>query len=160
LSWDPQGDLLAIANARTPTLVLYECSTGQIHTVDMSTGAKALPTLLCWNPKKAILLVGDNRGNFVLFDHRLSRYLGQKWMHWHIFIQRKVPVMGKHQRAIKTGAWNRDGSIFALGSEDTQITVNNAEGETLNTFSCNGDILDLQFTTFRSLAADREEDYV
>lgn len=69
--------------------------------------------------------------------------------------------MGKHQRAIRTGAWNREGTIFALGSEDTQITVNNARGETVNTFSCNGDIVDVQFSRFRSmLTGDREEDYV
>lgn len=69
-------------------------------------------------------------------------------------------MLGKHQKAIKTGAWNREGTIFALGSEDTSITLNNAEGETLNTFSCNGDIVALQFTTFRSFASEKEEDFV
>jgi hypothetical protein len=85
-------------------------------------------------------------------------------MEMEIFIDflclRKIPVMGKHQKAIKTGDWNRAGTIFALGSEDTQITVNNTEGETLNTFSCNGDINELRFTTFRSMAGEKEEDYV
>lgn len=83
LAWDTQGDVLAIANGRTPTLVMYECSTGQIQTVDMSVvaAAKALPTLLRWCPTSATLLVGDNRGNFVLFDHRLSR-CAQIYIYW------------------------------------------------------------------------------
>jgi YD repeat-containing protein len=82
LAWDPQGDLLAIANGRTPTLVLYECSTGQIQTVDVSTGAAkaALPSLLCWCPCRSVLLVGDNRGNFVLFDYRLSRFVCRNYI--------------------------------------------------------------------------------
>uniref|UniRef100_A0A914HUV5 WD repeat-containing protein 19 n=1 Tax=Globodera rostochiensis TaxID=31243 RepID=A0A914HUV5_GLORO len=141
MKWDPDGDVLAIANSRSSTL----CSTNNIHTIDVSTGAKALPTVLCWAPKSSILLIGDNKGNFILFNYRLSR---------------KLPVMGKHQKAIKSAAWNKEGTIFALASEDTSITLNNAEGETLSTFSWNGEISELQFTAFRSFASDREEDFI
>ncbi|KAL3120594.1 hypothetical protein niasHT_007886 [Heterodera trifolii] len=173
MKWDPNGDLLAIANSRASTLVgndehfwgkalvspgtgiaffkelpfsvVYECSTNHINTVDVSTGAKALPTVLCWAPNSSVLLVGDNKGNFILLNYRLSR---------------KVPVMGKHQKAIRSAVWNREGTIFVLASEDTAITMNNAEGETLNTFTCNGEIAELKLTAFRSFSGEREEDFI
>ncbi|CAK5117651.1 unnamed protein product [Meloidogyne enterolobii] len=98
-----------------------------------------------WNPHRALLLICDNRGNFVLFDYLLSR---------------KVPIMGKHQRSIRTCAWNKQGTLFALGSDDTQITINNAEGETTSTFSCNGEIIEIKFAHFRNIGSERSEDYV
>nr|CAD2179713.1 unnamed protein product [Meloidogyne enterolobii] len=107
-----------------------------------------LPGLrLCppWNPHRALLLICDNRGNFVLFDYLLSR---------------KVPIMGKHQRSIRTCAWNKQGTLFALGSDDTQITINNAEGETTSTFSCNGEIIEIKFAHFRNIGSERSEDYI
>lgn len=70
--------------------------------------------------------------------------------------------MGKHQRAIITGAFGGD-NLFALGSEDTSITVNNIDGDTVHTFSCSGEPEFLQFTRFRRVddrPNDRSEDYV
>lgn len=53
--------------------------------------------------------------------------------------------------------------MFALGSEDLSITINNLEGDTLQTFSCNGDIYNLQIFEMRQLddvESDKPEDYV
>nr|CAD2134651.1 unnamed protein product [Meloidogyne enterolobii] len=68
--------------------------------------------------------------------------------------------MGKHQRSIRTCAWNKQGTLFALGSDDTQITINNAEGETTSTFSCNGEIIEIKFAHFRNIGSERSEDYI
>jgi len=68
--------------------------------------------------------------------------------------------MGKHQRSIRTCAWNKQGTLFALGSDDTQITINNTEGETTGTFACNGEIIEIKFAHFRNIGSERSEDYV
>lgn len=68
--------------------------------------------------------------------------------------------MGKHQRSIRTCAWNKEGNLFALGSDDTQITINNVEGETMSTFSCNGEIIEIKFANFRNVNSERFEDFV
>jgi hypothetical protein len=79
--------------------------------------------------------------------------------------------MGKHQKAIRTGDFNSDGQMFGLGSDDQTITLNNTEnGDTLKTFSCNGEIDCFQFTRFRRMdmrassgtgeKGDKAEDFV
>uniref|UniRef100_A0A183C7E0 WD_REPEATS_REGION domain-containing protein n=1 Tax=Globodera pallida TaxID=36090 RepID=A0A183C7E0_GLOPA len=139
--WRPGGSNIAIAGSSGVVRLFNRYS----EVTEEFNINEALPTVLCWAPKSSVLLIGDNKGNFILFNYRLSR---------------KLPVMGKHQKAIKSASWNKEGTIFALASEDTSITLNNAEGETLNTFSWNGEISELQFTAFRSFASDREEDFI
>lgn len=55
--------------------------------------------------------------------------------------------MGKHQRAIITGAFGEDGTL-ALGSEDATITLSNPQGDTVSSFSCNAEPDDLHFVKF------------
>ena len=38
--WDREGELLAITTDKSPTLVLFELSVGNLQTVDISVGAK------------------------------------------------------------------------------------------------------------------------
>lgn len=70
--------------------------------------------------------------------------------------------MGKHQRAIRCGAFNEAGTLFALGSDDMSITVNNADGDTVHTFACSGELECLQITKYRRLDdnSDKPEDFV
>uniref|UniRef100_A0A914YDJ8 Uncharacterized protein n=1 Tax=Panagrolaimus superbus TaxID=310955 RepID=A0A914YDJ8_9BILA len=57
---------------------------------------------------------------------------------------KKTPVMGKHQRAITSGAFN-DKGLLALGSEDATITISNAQGDTVNSFGCNAEPEDVHY---------------
>jgi len=53
-------------------------------------------------------------------------------------------TLGKHQKRITCGAWSNSGT-FGLGSEDRTITLNNAEGDTLQQPILHGEPTDLQF---------------
>ena len=58
--------------------------------------------------------------------------------------------MGKHQRAITSGAFGDDGSLI-LGSEDASISLSNPQGDTISSFSCNAEPEDLHFVKFSKL---------
>jgi hypothetical protein len=68
---------------------------------------------------------------------------------------RKIPIIGKHQRAIVTGAFDSD--LFAVGSEDMSVTVNNLDGEIIATMSCNPEPSNLHLTRFRRLDSHTDE---
>ncbi|KAH7716252.1 hypothetical protein AAVH_16378 [Aphelenchoides avenae] len=147
LTWDKDGENLAVVNGKTDTIALYEMSTRNVDAMDLNMGTRATPTFAAWSPTAPVLVIGNNKGNIVIFNNRTSR---------------KIPIMGKHQRAIITGAFGGD-NLFALGSEDTSITVNNIDGDTVHTFSCSGEPEFLQFTRFRRVddrPNDRSEDYI
>lgn len=123
---------------------------------------RATPTFAAWSPTAPVLVVGNNKGNIVIFNNRTSRYLLRAVAEKFLVAFRKIPIMGKHQRAIITGAFGGD-NLFALGSEDTSITVNNIDGDTVHTFSCSGEPEFLQFTRFRRVddrPSEKNEDYV
>lgn len=75
--------------------------------------------------------------------------------------------MGKHQKGIQTANFSSDGNTFAIGSLDNTISINNIEGDTIRTISCNGGVECLQFSRFRRLdslnekgLSDKSEDFV
>ncbi|KAI6201750.1 WD repeat-containing protein 19 [Aphelenchoides besseyi] len=118
LRWERNGEVLAIVSSQVSVVTLFELATRQIIPLDVAMGTKGLPTFAEWSTDKPVLIIGNNHGNILLFNYRTSR---------------KIPLIGKHQRSIITGAFNSD--IFALGSDDMTVTVNNLEGETIATIS-------------------------
>lgn len=63
--------------------------------------------VIVWAAKQQILAVGTSKGNLVLYN--LARY-------------QKVPIMGKHTRAVLCAAWS-DTDILAMGASDKQVKV-------------------------------------
>ncbi len=60
---------------------------------------------IAWATNQQILAVGTSKGNLVLYN--LARY-------------QKVPIMGKHTRAVACAAWNNT-EILAMGATDKQV---------------------------------------
>ncbi len=71
--------------------------------------------VLVWAKSSPILAVGSYRGNLMIYNHKTSR---------------RVPIIGKHNKAITCGAWS-EGGLLALGSEDRSLSISNGEGDTL-----------------------------
>uniref|UniRef100_A0A1I7STJ9 Intraflagellar transport protein 122 homolog n=1 Tax=Bursaphelenchus xylophilus TaxID=6326 RepID=A0A1I7STJ9_BURXY len=141
LRWDSEGEILAIASGQSSAVQLYELATRQIITLDISMGTKGLPTFMQWSKKHQVLIIGTNQGSILIYNHYSSK---------------KLPLVGKHQRAIITGDFDED--IFALGSDDLSITVNNLEGETLSTISCTAEPTNLKISKFRRVDAERDKE--
>ncbi len=60
---------------------------------------------IAWATNQQILAVGTSKGNLVLYN--LARY-------------QKLPIMGKHTRAVACAAWNNT-EILAMGATDKQV---------------------------------------
>lgn len=64
------------------------------------------------------------------------------------FHRRKVPIIGKHTKAIKCGCFN-DKNLLALGSEDSTISISSSDGDTMYSFQCNGEPSAIQFAEMK-----------
>ena len=63
--------------------------------------------MLVWAKQGPTLAIGSYRGNLMIYNHKTSR---------------RVPIIGKHTKAITCGAWSEAG-LLALGSEDRYNNV-------------------------------------
>ena len=71
----------------------------------------------------------------MLYNHRTSR---------------KVPVVGKHNKAITCGAWS-EANLLALGSEDRTLSISNVEGDTLRVATLRAEPSDVQFSEMKQV---------
>ena len=126
LDWDPQGETLAILQHGSPIVKLWDANQGVESSLD--TLMKDL-TYVRWAGTMPLLAIGTAKGNLLLYDKRTLK---------------KQSIMGKHSKQITGGAWN-SASELALASSDKQITVSNAEGETLLQQSLRGEPSELRF---------------
>lgn len=62
--------------------------------------------------------------------------------------RRRIPILGKHSKAIICGMWTSD-NLLALGSEDKTISISNIEGDTLKTISLQGEPSMMAFTELK-----------
>ena len=86
MSWDCDGDRLAMITDRSPTVVLWDSATHKQSRLD--TGFRDMLTLVIWSKSIPLLAVGTAKGNLLIYDHDS---------------QRKVPVIGKHAKKITAG---------------------------------------------------------
>ena len=84
--------------------------------------------LLVWGKTSPILAIGSYRGNLMIYNHKTSR---------------RVPIIGKHTKAITCGAWS-EGGLLALGSEDRSMSISNMDGDTLRVATLRDLPLDIQ----------------
>ena len=92
--------------------------------------------VLIWAKTGPNLAIGSYRGNLMLYNHRTSR---------------KVPVLGKHSKAITCGAWS-ESNLLALGSEDRTLSISNNEGDTIRVATLRAEPSDLQFSEMKQVS--------
>ncbi|XP_059483099.1 WD repeat-containing protein 19 [Neocloeon triangulifer] len=112
LCWDSEGDLLAASCEKSARVVLWDAQTRRPQPIVSGLGEGV--SWVGWGPR-AVLALATTKGNLVLYDHRSGR---------------RMPVLGKHNRQIVSGAWSRAG-LLALAAEDRSLSVSTADGDTL-----------------------------
>ncbi|XP_038055636.1 WD repeat-containing protein 19-like isoform X2 [Patiria miniata] len=132
LGWDKDGDTLAMICDRSSVVFLWDANTHRTGQVD--SGFKDSLCFLLWSKVGPQLAIGTSKGNLLIYNHQTSR---------------KVPILGKHTKKILCGAWSSQ-NLLALGSEDKNITVSNAEGDTLKQTIVRMDPTDLQFSEMKT----------
>ncbi|KAK1946606.1 WD repeat-containing protein 19 [Phytophthora citrophthora] len=116
LEWSENGDILAIVQANSASLVLWEPKKIQQHQL-VDLPCKDI-SFIKWSksPHSLLLAIGTNRGQVYIYDHHTGT---------------KTQVAGKHKRRILCGDWNFEDK-FAFGSEDRQITICLPSGRTFD----------------------------
>ena len=61
--------------------------------------------MIAWSQSQQMLAVGTSKGNLVL--HNIARF-------------QKLPIMGKHTRAVTAAAWNST-DLLAMVAADKQV---------------------------------------
>ncbi|CAH0479430.1 unnamed protein product [Peronospora belbahrii] len=113
LEWSENGDILAIVQAHSSSLVLWEWKKIQHHQlVDLPCNDI---TLIRWSKSSHswMLAIGTNRGQVYIYYHVTGT---------------TIQVVSKHKRRILCGDWNFQDK-FAFGSEDQQITICLSSGQ-------------------------------
>ncbi|RLN92345.1 hypothetical protein BBJ28_00004991 [Nothophytophthora sp. Chile5] len=120
------GDILAIVQANSASLVLWEPKKTQEHQlvdlpckdVSFIKWSKSPHSLLVTHTVVMLvkLAIGTNRGHVYIYDHNTGT---------------KTQVASKHKRRILCGDWNLEDK-FAFGSEDRQITICLPSGRTFD----------------------------
>jgi WD repeat-containing protein 19 len=129
LDWDRDGDVLAVTHDKNGTLHLW--STHSSEVIKLDSGMKEHLTVCAWATTSNQLAVGTAKGNLLLYNHRSRR---------------KIPILGKHSKAITTAAWSSE-NLLALGSADRSMTISNSRGDTLKSTQLRAEPYDIQFST-------------
>ncbi|GLE09605.1 hypothetical protein PINS_up021333 [Pythium insidiosum] len=116
LEWSQNGEILAIVQANSSSLVLWDPKKQREHQL-VDLPCKDV-TFMKWSkaPGSQLLALGTNRGQVYIYDHSTGE---------------KTQAVSKHKRRILCGDWNMENK-FAFGSEDRQITIALANGRTFD----------------------------
>jgi len=125
--WDKDGDLLAVITDKSANLLIWDANSSRSNWLD--TGIRDPLNVLIWSKTGPTLAIGSYRGNLMIYNHKTSR---------------RVPVIGKHSKAITCGAWS-SGNLLALGSEDRTLSISNLDGDTLRVATLRAEPQDIQF---------------
>ena len=110
----------------------------------LDTGIRDPLNVLIWSKTGPTVAIGSYRGNLVIYNHKTSR---------------KVPVIGKHSKAITCGAWS-SGNLLALGSEDRTLSISNLDGDTLRVATLRAEPADIQFCEMKQDERSNSENTV
>ncbi|CAH8554914.1 unnamed protein product [Schistosoma margrebowiei] len=112
MSWDADGDNLAIIDDKTSSATLWDSLSFKISQIHTGVSRDNL-TVLSWSKVGSRLAIGTNKGNLIIYNHKNLK---------------KTSLLGKHTRRITCAVWNRN-NIIALASDDKSITINSSEGD-------------------------------
>jgi WD repeat-containing protein 19 len=107
MSWDRDGDLLAILQEGSGVVPLWSLSSRRV--VPLDTSLKD-PSFVCWSKTGPQLAIGTAKGNLLIYNKSKKQ---------------KIPIVGKHGKKITCGDWSTTGNRLLLGSEDKNVTVSN-----------------------------------
>lgn len=127
LSWDDDGDILAIIVDHPGVLILWEVHSAKLQEID--TGMKDIGSCVAWSKNGKILCFASSKGNILIYNHRNLR---------------RIPIIGKHAKRIICVQWSND-TLLALGTTDNFLSVNTMDGDTIKNFQLRGKPSDLQF---------------
>ncbi|XP_023331956.1 WD repeat-containing protein 19 [Eurytemora carolleeae] len=125
--WDKDGDLLAVITDKSANLLIWDANTARSQWLD--TGIRDPLNVLIWSKTGPTLAIGSYRGNLMIYNHKTAK---------------RVPVIGKHSKAITCGAWS-SGNLLALGSEDRTLSISNLDGDTVRMATLRAEPADIQF---------------
>ena len=140
--WDKDGDLLAVITDKSANLLIWDANSSRSNWLD--TGIRDPLNVLIWSKTGPTLAIGSYRGNLMIYNHKTSR---------------KVPVIGKHSKAITCGAWST-GNLLALGSEDRTLSISNLDGDTLRVATLRAEPQDIQFCEMKQDERSNSENTV
>ncbi|XP_033222946.1 WD repeat-containing protein 19 isoform X2 [Belonocnema kinseyi] len=129
--WDTDGDVLAVISNNSPSIMIWDATTGKRSAVD--AGVRDVLTCMTWSKKNSLLAVGTQKGNLAIYDHMNSK---------------RIPILGKHKRRILDGAWSLEG-LLALVGEDRILSISTSEGDTRKEIPLQGDPSDVQFSEMK-----------
>eukprot|EP00750_Incisomonas_marina_P015809 INCI18667.1.p1 GENE.INCI18667.1~~INCI18667.1.p1 ORF type:complete len:1397 (-),score=234.22 INCI18667.1:122-4312(-) len=112
LAWDKDGENLAILQEKNPDVPIWTLSSRRLNVV--RTELSDL-TFIKWSPTSPLLAVGTAKGNLLIYQSDMKR---------------KIPIMGKHTKAITCGAWSNS-NVLALASDDSTLTLSKPNGDTI-----------------------------
>ena len=145
--WDKDGDCLAVITDKSSDLLIWDANSQRSQWLDtgkyifvgitshmlflyykrciipllfstnmiLISGIRDPLNVLVWAKSGPTLAIGSYRGNLMLYNHKTSR---------------RIPVIGKHSKAITCGAWS-EANLLALGSEDRTLSISNSDGDTI-----------------------------
>ena len=140
--WDKDGDLLAVITDKSANLLMWDANSCRSNWLD--TGIRDPLNVLIWSKTGPTVAIGSYRGNLVIYNHKTSR---------------KVPVIGKHSKAITCGAWS-SGNLLALGAEDRTLSISNLDGDTLRVATLRAEPADVQFCEMKQDERSNSENTV
>ncbi|KAK2708840.1 hypothetical protein QYM36_014460, partial [Artemia franciscana] len=127
--WDSDGDLFAVIYGSSSVL-LWNAASRRNHTLEI--GLKDVATFVSWAVSQALLAIGTEKGNLLLYSARTGR---------------KIPVLGKHNKRITCGSWSEE--FLALGSEDKSLSISTLDGDTIHTLNLRSQPSLIKFTNLK-----------
>ena len=113
LSWDKDGDFLAILQDGNGVIPLWSLTTRRVTPLETN---QRDPTFLAWSKTGPQLAIGTVKGALLIYNKTKKQ---------------KIPIVGKHSKRINCGCWSNNGNKLVLGSDDKNITISNENGDTL-----------------------------
>ncbi|KAJ8281320.1 hypothetical protein GJAV_G00066160 [Gymnothorax javanicus] len=132
MDWDKDGDTLAVISDKSSSIYLWDANVNKTSQLD--SGMRDQMSFILWSKTASLLAVGTAKGNLLIYNQQTSR---------------KIPVLGKHTKRITCGCWSSQ-NLLALGSEDRNVTVSNAEGDTIKQTQVRSDPMDVQFSVMKT----------
>jgi WD repeat-containing protein 19 len=114
LDWDKDGDCLAVMQAGSSFVSIFEVHSKAVHEID--TGLKET-SCISWSSTTPHLAIGTVKGHLMIYN-KLDKS--------------KVPVQGRHSKRIACAAWNSNGHL-ALAGDDKMLSFQDQHGNGLNT---------------------------
>ncbi|KAJ3064062.1 WD repeat-containing protein 19 [Podochytrium sp. JEL0797] len=136
LDWSFDGEW-CVALAESSTLLYIWDANTRKPAPQIDTNTKGL-SQQAWNLSSEVLAIATTKGNLVLYNRKTAK---------------KIPVLGKHSKAIVGLVWNKE-DVLACASLDGTFTLSDINGDTTFQMGFKGEPSKLQWSTMRTPTAE------